>query len=491
LENKEVKWLGATAIFFLLALITHEESFILLPILLIINRLPITDYRLRPTAYGHRLTDYRLRLRETLFFSGLFVLTAVYLYIQFTRPNLTLEADKIGLTGYLTHIRLGEIGRFVIDTVVHMTLWFNLPGLLGSFELVMAALVVMGLALWFWRGSNLVRLGLLWAGLHLGFIYFALWTQKPELYAGRHIYQAGIGLLWAIGASIDWLFHKVKQAKSAKKRLKRPNNRLRLTHYGLSILITAVLIANIRLTHNIQKGWLQRAERYQKAEAQVKAILPQVNDRTRIYATRFPITPTFLPATFQVWYETTIDSTGGGDLAQLSADGKANRDAYVFDYQDGNVYNLMPELQAHEETVFVWAGDGRIEQLNPQNQTSQPLDDKLEPILAGPPDDLRLSIVPPDTDATAGTWTSLVYLLTVPQDSQLQFSLHTKDAAEFRVRVLGDDSEWKTLWETAVTTPNQWTDITIPMDNYWGQAIVIRLETIGNGLWGNPRFTVK
>jgi hypothetical protein len=81
--------------------------------------------------------------------------------------------------------------------------------------------------------------------------------------------------------------------------------------------------------------------------------------------------------------------------------------------------------------------------------------------------------------------------LTVPQDSQLQFSLHTKDAAEFRVRVLGDDTEWKTLWETAVTTPNQWTDITIPMDNYWGQAIVIRLETIGNGLWGNPRFTVK
>ena len=93
LKKAETKWLGLTAVFFLLALITHEEAFIL-PVMLFIVRLL--------SRRAIRNTQYAIRNPETIFFIIAFLLTAVYLYTQFTRPNLTLEAEEIGLTGYLS-----------------------------------------------------------------------------------------------------------------------------------------------------------------------------------------------------------------------------------------------------------------------------------------------------------------------------------------------------------------------------------------------------
>ena len=188
----------------------------------------------------------------------------------------------------------------------------------------------------------------------------------------------------------------------------------------------------------------------------MKELLPTVDANSTIFAHRFPITPGFLPATFQVWYETTINTAVGGGLPQLQHAQQATHDYYVFDYQNGNVVNLMPELQEHEETLFLWAQDGRLEQITPSNPgIVQAPDVNLNPVVAGPEGDLRLTIVPPALE-TAVTWNSLIYPITPPANSQLQFSLFHQDTeAAFRVRLLGRGSEWETLLETTIPTPNQ------------------------------------
>ncbi|MCB8942674.1 MAG: hypothetical protein H6658_02745 [Ardenticatenaceae bacterium] len=471
-------WLGLTAVFFLLALITHEEAFLLPVMLLVIRRLFAPP---RPTIH------------ERLLFVAMFLLTAVYLYTQFTRPNLTLAAEAIGLSGYLSHLNVGEIGRFLRDSLAHFTMAFGLLQATG-FTLTLISLVIVNLILTaYFYGGRVTRLGLTWLLLHLGFIYFALWTQKPELFAGRHIYQAGLGLVWALAAGVDWARGEGRRAKSdgrgAKGERGRKKSPLLSRASTTLLLVTAVILYHLPIIHNTQTSWLARAERYRSAEAQVKALLPSVNANTTIFAHRFPITPSFLPATFQVWYGTTINTAVGGGLPQLQQAGRATRDYYLFDYQDETVVNLMPELQEHEETVFLWAEDGRLEQISPHNETTQTPDNAPTLAVAGPADDLRVSVLPPELE-TADTWNSLIYPVTVPTDSQLQFSLFATAAdAAFRVRILGMGSEWETVLETAVPTPNQWTDITIPLRDYGGQSVIIRLESTKDGIWGNPRLT--
>ena len=490
-------WLGLTALFFLLALITHEESFLLPIILLIIRRLETYPERSRSKSReASRLTPHvsRFTFYEIAFFVGMFLLTAVYLYIQYTRPNLTLEAQEIGLAGYLSHVQVAEIGRFLIDTIAHLTILFSLPQTIGSYAPAAGLLITAFLLLWFGYGGRIVQIGLTWTLLHLIFIYFALWTHKPELFAGRHIYQGWIGLVWTIGVGVSWW--EGRWTKDARRRTKSPSLPLSPAPPLLRssapplLLLTAILLFHLQVTHNTQASWLERAERYRQAEAQVKELLPTVNRYTTVFAHRFLITPTFLPATFQVWYETTINTAVGGGLPQLQQAGKATRDYYLFDYQDGDVVNLMPELQEHEETLFLWAQDGRLEQLTPQSQAVQSPDANLDPIVAGPENDLRVSIIPPPLETT-NTWNSLIYPATIPANSQLQFSLFaTETDAAFRVRLLGSGSEWETLLETAVPTPNQWTDVTVPLRDYWEQLVIIRLESTKDGIWGNPRLAV-
>ena len=464
-------WLGLTAVFFLLALLTHEEAF-LLPIMLLFIHL------VRGDKSGKSSDVLRFTSYEIIFFIATFLLTAVYLYTQFTRPNLTLAADEIGLSGYLSHLTVKGIVQFITDSLAHFTLALGLLKVSSSWVTVIGLAVINLLLVGYFYGGRIVQIGLTWLLLHLGFIYFALWTQKPELFAGRHIYQAMIGLVWALGVGVaGW---EGRKARSDRRGAVAP-----------LLILTAVFLYHLQITHNTQASWLERAERYHKAEMQVKELLPSVDMSTTVFAHRFPITPSFLPATFQVWYETTMNTAVGGGLPQLQQVGRATRDYYVFDYQEGDVVNLMPELQEHEETIFLWAGNGRLEQISNQNLITQTPNANLSPIVTGTTNDLRVSIVPPALE-TADTWNSIIYPITVPANSQLQFSLFTPNAeTAFRVRVLGRGSEWDTIWETAVVTPNQWTDTTVPLRDYWDQSVIIRLESTHDGLWGNPRFTIN
>ena len=141
---------------------------------------------------------------EIILFIAMFLLTAVYLYTQFTRPNLTLEAEEIGLRGYLSHVDVGEMSHFLRDSLAHFTLALGLLNLTGGAVTIISIVTVNLILLAYFYGGSIVQIGLTWMMVHLTFIYFALWTQKPELFAGRHIYQAGLGLVWAIGVAVDW-----------------------------------------------------------------------------------------------------------------------------------------------------------------------------------------------------------------------------------------------------------------------------------------------
>lgn len=515
-------WLGLTTLFFLFALTTHEEAFLLPALLLVIRQLtpgewkwhkkiegqaaPELSPRLSKEGSNHSHHLPRFTLYETTIFVGMFLISIVYLYIQFMRPNLTLEANQIGLSGYLLHVNIAEIGRFLVDGLAHFTLAFNLLNLTGgyiaAFSLAIAALLLLS----YLYGGRVVQIGLTWMALHLIFIYFALWTQKPELFAGRHIYQAGLGLVWSIGALVDkwqkrWAMDKKSETKRGKRREKREKRQIssfpsshsfaRLLFYFLPLLLlAAVYLYQLPIINNTQRSWLERAERYRQAEMQVKEIVPTVDANTTVFANRFPITPSFLPATFQVWYETTINTTLGGGIPQLQAAGRATQAYYLFDYQDGNVVNLMPELQAHEETLFLWAQNGQLEQITPSHQINQLPDANLSPVVAGPENDLRVSIVPTSTE-TADIWNSIIYPISIPTNSQLQFSLFAQDTeTTFRIRIGSDGSEEELLSATSLPTLKQWADFTIPLRDYWGQSVEIRLESTKDGFWGNPRLVI-
>jgi hypothetical protein len=72
----------------------------------------------------------------------------------------------------------------------------------------------------------------------------------------------------------------------------------------------------------------------------------------------------------------------------------------------------------------------------------------------------------------------------------LQASLYApENEAIFHVRLLSDGVAWETLLETAVA-PGTWQDITIPLSEFEEQSVILRLENLGEGWWGNPRFTI-
>ncbi len=132
-------------------------------------------------------------------------LTGTLIFIQFNRPNLTIDISETPSTQWLELVSPMQIGQFVKDISLRYTLTANWGMAQSAAPLLLAIMVLLLLGAWFLMGNWTVRLGLIWVALHLGLIYATLWQSKPQLLAGRHFYQASFGLVLAIGASIDQL----------------------------------------------------------------------------------------------------------------------------------------------------------------------------------------------------------------------------------------------------------------------------------------------
>jgi hypothetical protein len=366
LKRPSNKHLFLTLLFCLLTILSHEEGILLLPFLflmMVMWRLEMRDWKLKDWAKT-------ISKKESIIFLLLFVIFIGYLVIQLTRPNVTLDITARSSGEWFDYLAWAEIAEFILVTVFRFTFAFPVLSLSGiPAELfVIAVLALFGW--WAWRGSLVVRLGLAWTAVHLFFIYWALWTNLPTLYAGRHIYQAGIGLVLAIGAGIDGLLG----IGDWRLEIKKPFNlQSPISNLVIIFFVVAAALHHINQTRESQEIWVNNATEEKVAEAQLKEILPQISEADHIFSYRFPIAPDFTRAVAQLWYDVPLSRPGGG-LDHLRAYGRATRHFYLFDYEEGQVYNLMPELQAHDETIFLWAGSSQTEVLGngrfPNNRDS-------------------------------------------------------------------------------------------------------------------------
>ena len=480
-QNKSL-WL--TLLFFVLALFSHEEA-ILLPIfLLLLNFLPLSPRHRRTRSPAH-----------LLILTTMLALTAVMVIIQFTRPNLTIDISQTPATQWLSLLSPLQFGQFWRDTAVHLTLLFNQQPLMGSGAWLFGWGVLLLLGVWFWVATPTGRWGLLWFGLHMGLIYATIWLQKPELFAGRHFYNAAIGLAWAIGAGIDQILARWPVGKKRKGK----RDTAVFVKYGVAVVVTAVLLYHTVQIRQTAGRWLERAQRDQLAEQQMKAILPALTPETHVFANRFPITPQFFRAVTEVWYgQSRRLPPPVGSFTQLQEAGRATRDYYLFDYDDGRVYNLMPELQRSDETVFLWNSDPRLDVVDDDGKVLEPATEKAAASFAiittnGAP---RFAVQTAPT-AEPGGWLSLLYV--VPQvlaGSDLRLAFHTDADGEtpFRVRLVRPDEPPITLAEGVFTPEQGWAEVVAPLTEFGGESVEIGLETAVSpphtAYWANPRMTV-
>lgn len=118
----------------------------------------------------------------------------------------------------------------------------------------------------------------------------------------------------------------------------------------------------------------------------------------------------------QLWYDTPLERPGG-DLPQLRTADPVTREFVVLDYDNGQIYSLMPELQQHDETIFLWAQPTQqvwldefdTEIINPNPAAELPI------VTAENGRSLSLKLMPAN-----GRWLSNKVQLEIPQNSVLE-----------------------------------------------------------------------
>lgn len=507
LKRPSTRQLLLTFLFCLLTFLSHEESVLLPPFLLLMllaERLKIGDWRLsrsrlisNPSAALRTSLQSLISKKELLLFAALGLLTAAYLYFQFTRPNLTIDITSRGTAEWLTFLSWPALAEFIVVTLYRFTLVLNLLELGGTAVSLLAALILLLLGMWFWRGNRTIRLGLVWLVLHLIFIYWALWTQLPELYAGRHIYQAMIGLVLAIGASLEAALRRnflTQKGQGKKEETLHSLRPWRFNQMVLAVIVTAVSLYHISQNQATQQRWLDNVTEEALARQQLTELFPGISPQNHFFAVRFPIAPEFIRSVVQLWYQTPLEHPGGS-LEVLQELGQADRTFVVLDYAEGQVYNLMPELQQHDETIFLWAKPFSQFWLEADGQETAVPQPKLTiPIVAAQNgSQLAIKMTPPN-----GRWLSYSTTFTVPENSELQTAVLHRPGIHYRLRLILLNGKTVTLFASNTGTAQTWDSVKISLEAYEAMPVTLRFEVLGNNAaknasayWGNPRLTLS
>ena len=504
LKRPSTRQLLLTLLFCLLTFLAHEESVLLPPFLLLMllmERVAIAEWRLSRKRSISTLQSL-LSKKEFLLFATLGLVTAAYLYFQFTRANLTIDIGRRETAEWLHFLSWPEIAEFIMITGYRFTFVQELLGVQGLAASLLAGTVLLLLGLWFWWGNRTVRLGLVWLLLHLIFIYWALWSQLPELYAGRHIYQGMIGLVLAIGASLEAVLREnfLKQRTQSGPRKKEKTLRS-LTHFMRSlrlkiillVIVTAVSLHHLNQVRNSQQQWLNNVTQQAIARQQLAELFPTISPDNHFFSVRFPIAPKFTRNVVQLWYDTPL-ARPGGSLDHLREVSRASRDFVVLDYADGQIYNLMPELQEHDVTIFLWNQPSRQVWLNgdgSETAVAQP-DNTLPIVTAQNGSQLALKMTPEN-----GRWLSHAIVLPISTNNQLQTAVLPQPGLRYRIRLQTSGSEAATLYDSTGGTAQHWQPVTLPLDAYAGTAVTLTFEIWGgnraensSGSWANPRLVI-
>lgn len=492
LRWKNGRYLFLTFLFFLLAILSHEEAILLPPMLLFWRILSLPGSEGRPRLAALR---WRMPTAEKGVFLGMAILVAAYLVMQVMRPNLTISFTEDTAVSW-QQLSLSAISQFVVESIGRLLPVSGLTATLQPYSLIAALLIGAGVVLWFWRGSPLERFGIIWAVLHLVFIFATLWLPKPELFAGRHIYQAWIGLTLAFGGMSQGLLSQLSQKGVTREGKSARGRHIYPAAAALMVgLLFLILVNSSHIVRIAQANWFEETVEETSARTQIQALLPEIDEKMHIFAFRFPITPRFLRSVLQVWYERDQPYRQPfGPLDALQAHGVATPNFYLLDWDNnGRLYNLMPELQERQRTVFVWSRPAKMELLPGQTAVPEP-EGRQKLTIEGPANDRRLAVLleAPEGDA----WRSLSYALAIGEESMLETAVYYQgeesSSMRFRIR-LQDSTETATLLDIEMPAgESAWHEVQIPLRARLREtAVTLYLEVSGKGegFWANPRLT--
>ncbi|HZD09763.1 MAG TPA: hypothetical protein VE553_00325, partial [Candidatus Binatia bacterium] len=463
-RRKPRSWLLGAALFAVLAMLSHEEG-LLLPAILLVVRL----------AWGRRTRPERL---ELLAGGAILLLTAALGVIQFVRPNSTIALQGQSPAQWLASLYPQNVASYV---VVVLSRWLLLNKSAPGVRLTLAVmqrpalilLIAAGVAGIFsfaiWRGNNIIRLSAFWLLLHLGFLYLAVWRQKPEFFAGRHLYAS-----WAI---VALALGSVLASRSTSWEA---------VHWRRTLLalLALALGLNILLIGSDQGAWEKHALEVAAAERQMKMLIPQVTPATRVFARRFVITPSFVPYAAAVWYAE--PGISGGTLQRLQGETRITRETYLLDYADGRLFNALPGLQQFSESTILWQSPRAT--VPPSSIGEKAASYQLEQI-AGPQEDRRLAVqVAPPPEG----WLSLQYDVGEGTPTHLSTAVLGAEGLTFHIRLLGKDGEEIASVTEAIDDASAgiWQQMLVPLEWQGPRAAKFSLEVRGpadaTGYWSVP-----
>ncbi len=480
--DQRVRYLVITFLFWLGALLFHETAF-LLPIFLIFVWL---------SHPKRKKADIELTSFAVLAI-GIMI---IYAWMQLSRANANLSPDSIvaidnsflnqfiNLGQFLIRIWSGWIGIENANGQITSNLGSTsiLFGTASIFCLILAAIVLI-------KGTRSARLGLIWAGMQVGFIYFVLWSTRPELLGGRHLYSAWAGLSLTIGVAIEKVISNFSASQPAKYK------GLNLAQGVVLLLLFSFIFFQYYRVNHSQRSTQALTILIKDLGDQMKSILPEVTDQTRVFAYRFTLSPSYFMPTAGVWYDK--PNLTGGDIDTLKKYPFVTSNFYLFDVNGKNLVNLLPGFQEHAKSYLLWREQpiSVTQEINGVEVVISPDDFETE-VVAGPAGEQRLATC---IAVDSGGWVKVEYPVQASEDVSLAASYLSDSDSELRIRLI-DESGTIVLpsdinFHSASGPP--WTDIEIPLDLNQGESATILLETrsapgaaIERVCWSNPRMVV-
>lgn len=469
-----IKYLVITGVMIILSIFSREECIVLFPVLLLFCFL------------FHRFT---LNKSEILLFTVLGLFVVSYCIIIFLRPTWTPHTDALLVRNLTDFTSIRNLSQFFFQI---FNSYLAIRNTLDDFRwefLGLLVTVVMLIAYIFIRGKAFLRLSIIWTFTLYLFLYVIVWLFTGQI-AHRYLYLPWLGICLIVGDCIDCFSNKYFNKYFAPVML--------------LFIVANIFFHQIPLSLRSQRQWQEDAAVAASNAAQIKSLVPDISEYTHFFAYDMPPITDYIQSMAAVWFDVKLDGRGG-HWKRLLGSGYATSHDYFLNYENGLVYNAMPELQQYEKTYFVWQTDpiAEIIHFDGTSETLDPTTYNLDRIV-GPPGQKRFgfSMCQPMTDYG---WASLTYNTIVTDGSFLMFGIRrdwehaNKDGMIFRINIVDSTNDQQILFYKLMDSLGEnWTELALDMKKYWGQTVSLQFQvraienpSLECGYWANPRLIVN
>lgn len=482
-DTDRLWYLWAALFAFCGALLAREES---MGLLLVVVAIGLWNWRARQRP---------VQKAEWLALSVLLTGLAAYFYFQLSRSTWVTSLDPQMAEQWWQATRGGVPFQFLFQAASLLVVPSLRPSWPAPFwQQITGLFLTIVVLLWWLKGSWRTRVVLLWALATLAILYVLVpLVAKPSL-AARYLYVPWLGLSLAIGASFGRL----------RRRSPRPAV-VTFVAAGCCVLFLSYQTTQVRIAHHNNYRYTRRIL---EMRDQLLNMIQDPSPDAHFFAYHSPSTPDYVQAMAAVWYGQRFRQPGG-DVNRLLDYGRASNHFYVLNYEQGQLYNLMPELQQAEQTIFAWDRRPLAKMRWDTGQTA-PLPEAMyhAGVAAGPAGERRFAL---QLSAPNDGWASLAYERVVPEGSELRFAFMLNGDAgatgaaeaptKLRLRLQREGEQPVTLFEATRSgaSPDQgWESVTLAVSRYWGDEVTLfwEAEALGEGaastvFWANPRFVLE